>query len=249
MTKYTTDKEKIEAWMKKKNEWADQLISMYPEGTTFTKIIENSRRIQSNLTRIQRKLKQNAELLPSEYEYITDRAKTISNYYSNYNRYVRKFINNYSTTSRTYQRGRIIEISTMIESLFMNKLQLRHLKLTLSQNIKLYETIIIRQFGLKLSTSDTIIRTLDFENRTINKALNFIKNDFIPIRNLMAHVSDDEPWNIAISDFEYHCNQGLIGCNMLLEHVNRNLHYYTGRFHEHVLRSVDLNQEILEYFE
>ena len=53
MTKYTTDKEKIEAWMKKKNEWADQLISIYPEGTTFTKIIENSRRIQSNLTRIQ----------------------------------------------------------------------------------------------------------------------------------------------------------------------------------------------------
>ena len=233
----------------KKNEWADQLISVCPEGATLTKIIENSRQIQSNLTRIQRKLKQNAELLPSDYDYITDRAKTISNYYSNYNRYVRKFINNYSTTSRTYQRGRIIEISTLIESLFMNKSQLRYLKFTLSQNIKLYETIIIREFGLKLSISDNIIRTLDFENRTINKALNFIKNDFIPIRNFMAHVSDDEPWNITISDFEYHCNQGLIGYNMLLEHVNRNLHYYTSRFREHVTRSVVLNQENLEYFE
>ena len=193
MTKYTTDKEKVEAWMKMKNKWADQLISMCPEGTPFAKIIDNARQLQSNLTRIQRKQKQNAELLPSDYDYITDRAKSISNYYSNYNRYVRKFVNNYSTISRTYQRGRIIEISTMIESLFMNKLQLRHLKLSLSQNIKLYETIIIRQFGLKLSASDTIIQTLDFENRTIKKALNFIKNDFIPIRNLMVYASDDEP--------------------------------------------------------
>ena len=137
----------------------------------------------------------------------------------------------------------------MIESLFLNKLQLQELQLNLSKYIKLYETVIIREYGLKLSTCDKIFLTLDAENRTINKALNFIKNDFIPIRNIMAHVSDDEPWNIAVSDFEFHCNQGLIGYKMLSEHVNRNLHYYTGRFHEHVQRSLALNREIIEYFE
>ena len=88
MTKYTTEQDKIEAWMKKKNEWADHLISLYPNGTTFTKFIDNSQQIQSSITRIQQKLKYHIELIPPEYEYMTDRAKAISNYYSNYNRYV-----------------------------------------------------------------------------------------------------------------------------------------------------------------
>ena len=131
MTKYTTEKEKIEAWMKKKNEWADQLISMYPEGTPFTIIIDKSRKIQSNLACIQRKVKHNGDLLPSDYDNMTDKDKIISKYYSNYYRYVRKFVNNFSNVSRMYQQGRIIEISTLIESLFLNKLQLRHLKFSL----------------------------------------------------------------------------------------------------------------------
>ena len=87
--------------MKKKNEWADQLISSYSNGATLTKDIDNSRQIQSSLTRIQQKLKYHIELIPPDYEYITDRAKAISNYYSNYNRYTRKFINNFSNLSKT----------------------------------------------------------------------------------------------------------------------------------------------------
>ena len=248
MTKYSTDKEKIEAWMKKKNEWALQLISSYQEGTPFSIVVEKSRQMQTNVTRVQRKLKHNQELLTTDYEFTSDRAKTISNYYSNCNRHVRKLISNQTTLSRTYQRGRIIEISSMIESLFFNKLQLRKFKLTLSQSIKLYETVIIREYGLKLSTAKEIVSSLDFENKTINQALHYIKKDFIPIRNLLAHKSDDEPWNITFSDFEYYSNQGLIGYQMLLEHVERQLAYYTGIFHQHVIKSLELNKEIYEYY-
>ena len=135
----------------------------------------------------------------------------------------------------------------MIESIFINKLQLQELKLSLSKYIKLCETVIIREFGLKLSTSAEIFNTMDTENQTINKALNCIKKDLIPIRNMLAHVSDDEHWNIAVSEFEHHCNQGLIGYQMLLEHVKRNSDYHAGLFHLHVKKSLDLNQKILEY--
>ena len=248
MTKYATEQDKIEAWMKKKNEWAKQMISAYPEGTTFNIIVEKSRQMQSNVTRVQRKLKHDQETLPSDYEHMTDRAKDISNYYSNYNRHVRKFINNHTTLSRTYQRGRIIEMSSMIESVFMNKLQLQELKLSLSKHIKLYETVIIREFGLKLSTSAEIFHAMDTENQTMNKVLNYIKKDLMPIRNMLAHVSDDEHWNITVSEFEHHCNQGLIGCQMLLEHVKRNSDYHAGLFHLHVKKSLDLNQKILEHY-
>ena len=248
MTKYATEQDKIEAWINKKNEWAKQMISSYPEGATFTIIVEKSRQMQSNATRVQRKLKHDQDMHLSDYEHTTDRAKAISNYYSNCDRHARKFINNHTTLSRTHQRGRIIEMSSMIESLFLNKLQLRELQLTLSKHIKLYETVIIREFGLKLSTSAEMFNTMDAENQTINKALNYIKKDLIPIRNMLAHVSDDEPWNIAVSEFECHCNQGLIGCQMLLEHVNRNLECCTGLFHQHVKKSLTLNKEIIDYF-
>ena len=107
----------------------------------------------------------------------------------------------------------------------------------------------IREFGLKLSTLDNIFLTIDAENQTLNKALNFINNNSIPIRTCLAHISDDRPWNIAVSEFEYHSNQGLIGYKMLLKHVSRNLYYYAGRFHQHVEKLVVLNQEILQYFE
>ena len=90
---------------------------------------------------------------------------------------------------------------------------------------------------------------MDVENQIINKALNYIKKDFILIRNMLAHVSDDEPWNITVSEFEYHSNQGLIGYQMLLDHVNRNTDYYTGIFHIHVQKSLTLNQEIFDYFD
>ena len=94
---------------------------------------------------------------------MTDQAKAISNYYSNYNRYVRKFISNQTMLSRTYQQEQIIKISSMIESLFLSKLQLRELQLCLSKCIKLCETAIIREFRLKLSTSIEILnfRLLD----------------------------------------------------------------------------------------
>ena len=34
----------------------------------------------------------------------------------------------------------------------------------------------------------------------------FIKKDFIPIRNILAYVFNNEACNIAVSDFEFHCN-------------------------------------------
>ena len=41
--------------------------------------------------------------------------------------------------------------------------------------------------------------------------MNFIKKDFILIRNMLAHVCNNEACNITVSDFEFDCNQGLIG--------------------------------------
>ena len=136
----------------------------------------------------------------------------------------------------------------MIESVFTNKLKLHELKLSLSKCIKLYETVIIREFGLKLSTSAETFNTMDAENQSMNIALNYMKKDLMPIRNMLAHVSDDEHWNITVSEFEHHCNQGLIGYQMLLEHVKRNSDYHAGLFHLHVKKSLDLNQQLLEHY-
>ena len=72
---------------------------------------------------------------------------------------------------------------------------------------------------------------MNFENQTINKSLNYIKKYFIPIRNMLAYVYDDESWNITVSEFEFRSNQGLIGYQILLKHVNRNLNYYNGIFY------------------
>ena len=47
---------------------------------------------------------------------------------------------------------------------------------------------------------------MDVENQVMNKVLNFIKNDFIPICNCLVYVSNDEAWNITVSKFEYHSN-------------------------------------------
>ena len=52
MTKHTNEQDRFEGWMKKKNEWAKQLILSYPEGTTFAFAIDNSRQMQSNVTRV-----------------------------------------------------------------------------------------------------------------------------------------------------------------------------------------------------
>ena len=101
MTKHTTEQDKIEAWMKKKNEWAKQMISAYPEGATFNMIVEKSRQMQSNVARVQRKLKNDQETLPSDCECVTGRAKAISNCCSNHSRHARKFANNHTTSSRT----------------------------------------------------------------------------------------------------------------------------------------------------
>ena len=89
----------------------------------------------------------------------------------------------------------------------------------------------IREFGLKLPTLDSIFLTMGTKNQALNKAFNFIENDFILTHNCLAHVSDDKPWNIAVSEFEYYSNQDLIGYKILLKHMNRNLHYCAGRFY------------------
>ena len=91
----------------------------------------------------------------------------------------------------------------MIESLFLSKLQLCELKLNLSKCIKLHKTIIIREFNLKLSTLAEIFSAMDIKNQTTNKVLNYIKKDFILICSMLAYVSDHEPWNITVSEFEY----------------------------------------------
>ena len=45
MTKYISEQDKINAWIEKKNEQANQLISLYLKGTNFTTIVEKSRKI------------------------------------------------------------------------------------------------------------------------------------------------------------------------------------------------------------
>ena len=72
---------------------------------------------------------------------------------------------------------------------------------------------------------------MDYENQTINKVMHFIKKDFIPICNMLAHICNDDACNITVSDFEFYCNQGLIGYEMLLDHVDRNTNYYNCIFH------------------
>ena len=248
MTKYTNKQEKIDAWMKRKDEYAQQLISSFPEGTNFTTVVEKSRQIQSTITNINKKIKNYQEVLPSEYEFINDNNKIIAKYYFNCNRYVRLLVKNNVTLSKTYQRGRITEMSSMIESLFVDKLNFGGLQFNLGKHIKLHETVIIREHHLKLSTDPEIYDSMEEENQIINKALNFIKKNFIPFRNMLVHSTDDNYWNATVSQFDFHCNQGLIGHKLLLDHINRNLDYYNGDFHDHVHRSIRLNQEIVYYF-
>ena len=50
--------------------------------------------MQTNITRVQRKVKYNEPLTKDDNEYITTNAKNISNYFYNYNRYVRLLIKN-----------------------------------------------------------------------------------------------------------------------------------------------------------
>ena len=87
------------------------------------------------------------------------------------------------------------------------------------------------------------------ENQIINEASNFIKKDFIPFRNMLVYLSDDEHWNVTASEFDFHCNQGLIGHKMLLDHTNRNIEHCTSKFHNHVQKSIRLNQEMFHCFE
>ena len=137
----------------------------------------------------------------------------------------------------------------MTESLFISKLQLREFQLSSSKHAKLCETVVIRECHLKMSTSPETFNELCCENKVIDKALNCTKKDFIPIRNIMAHVSDDQPWNITFSDFDFHCHQGLIGYHMLLQNINGNLECCNGNFHEDVNRSMRLNKETMECFD
>ena len=206
MTKCTNKQEKIDAWMKRKDEHAQQLISSFPEGTNFATAIEKSRQMQSTITNINKKIKNNQEVLPSESEFINDNNKIIAKYYFNYNRYVQLLVKNNATLSKTYQRGRIAEISSMIESLFVDNLNFRGLQFNLGKHIKLCETVIIREFNLKLSTDPEIFDSMEEENQIINKALNFIKKDFVPFRDMLVHSTDDNSWNVTVSEFDFHSN-------------------------------------------
>ena len=85
-------------------------------------------------------------------------------------------------------------------------MQLRKHQFSLLKKIKICKSIIIRELGLNLSTSIKIYNTIDYENQVINKAMHFIKKDFIPIRNMLAHIYSNKDWNINVSDFEFHCN-------------------------------------------
>jgi len=105
------------------------------------------------------------------------------------------------------------------------------------KNIKLYETVIIREHSLKLSRSQEIIETLDEENRIINTALYFIKMDVIPFRNKVVH-SDNSTLKYSVSDFEYNSNQGLIEYKMLLNHINDHIDYYNRNFQTNLIKSL-----------
>ena len=86
MTKHTNKQEKIDAWMKRKDEHAQQLISSFPEGTNFTTAVKKSRQMQSTITNINKKIKNNQEVLPSEHEFANDNNKTIAKCRFNHNR-------------------------------------------------------------------------------------------------------------------------------------------------------------------
>ena len=249
MTKCTNEQEKIDAWMKRKDEHAQQLISSFPEGTNFTTAVEKSRQMQSSITNINKKMKNNQEVLPSECEFMNDNNKTIAKCCFNCNRCVRLLVRNNATLSETCQRGRIAEMSSMIESLFVDKLNFGGLQFNSGKHVKPHETVIIRERNLKLSTAPEIFDSMEEENQITNKALNFIKKDFIPFRNMLAHATDDNYWNATVSEFDFHCNQGLIGRKLLLDHINSNLDYCNGDFHYHVHRSIRLNQEMFHYFD
>ena len=248
MTKRANKQEKVDAWMKRKDEHAQQLISSFPEGTNFATAVEKSRQMQSTITNINKKIKNNQEVLPSEYEFINDNNKIIAKHCFDCNRCARLLAKNNAALSKTYQRGRSAEISSMIESLFVDKLNFRGLQFNLGKHVKPRETVIIRERNLKLSTAPEIIDSMEEENQIINKALNFIKKDFVPFRNMLVHSTDDNCWNATVSEFDFHCNQGLIGHKLLLDHINRNLDCCNGDFHDHAHRSIRLNQEMAYYF-
>ena len=197
---------------------------------------------------INKKIKNNQEVLPSEYEFANDNNKIIAKHCFDHNRRARLLVKNSVASSKTYQRGRIAEISSMIESLFVDKLNFRGSQFNLGKHAKLHETAIIRERNLKLSTAPETFDSMEEENQIISKALNFIKKDFVPFRNMLVHSTDDDHWNATVSEFDFHCNQGLIGHELLLDHINRNLDCCDGDFHDHAHRSIRLNQEMAYRF-
>ena len=119
----------------------------------------------------------------------------------------------------------------MIENLFIGKLQLRKHECSLLKNTKICKSVMIREFGLKLLISIEINNTMDYKNQAINKVMYFIKKDFIPIYNILAHICNNDACNITVSDFEFYYNQDLIGYEMLLDHMDRNTYYYNSIFY------------------
>ena len=92
MTKHTNEQEKIDAWMKKKDEWAQELISSCPEGANFATVVNKSRQMQSQITNIAKKINNEQEKLLSEYDFINESDKTIARNHCNCNRYLQKLI-------------------------------------------------------------------------------------------------------------------------------------------------------------
>ena len=108
-------------------------------------------------------------------------------------------------------------MSARIESLFNNALKIN--QQSLMNNIRLCEKELIRFKNLRLSHSNEILEIFDETNIILNNALHYIKKDFIPFRNFLFHLG--EIFTFTNSEFDYHCNQGLIGLILLEKHVEK----------------------------
>ena len=50
---------------------------------------------------------------------------------------------------------------------------------------------------------------------------------------MLAHIHNNECWNISVSGLEFHCNKGLIGYQILLNYMGRNSDYCNITFYQY----------------
>ena len=71
MLKYTSCGDKITLCIKFRKKWAEKLVNSCPIGFNFYKTVELPKDIQTNIARIQWKIKDNKQLCETNREYMT----------------------------------------------------------------------------------------------------------------------------------------------------------------------------------